>query len=270
VPSSQLHHTPSNESALIDAIEENLYAMLAAWGHTPGAELVQDPAAMRYTTGIAFPAFNGVARAHLAEDTIENELDALLAFFRERSLPSLWWLGPSATPETLGDRLRARGLVRTEDAIGMALPFDDLAAPPAVPGLDIRRASDATAMAQWTEIVADCFDLPHDILLACAELFATMGDDRSSRAYVGLLDGVPVGVSALYGEGDVAGIHWVGTLPAARGRGIGTAMTWAVVDDARALGYRLAVLHASQMGLGVYRRLGFTPHCTFEHYVCWR
>lgn len=271
MPSSlRNHHTPNRTTAPIDAIEENLYAMLAAWGRIPGSELVQEPPAMRYTTGIAFPAFNGVARARLAQADVEHEIDALLAFFRQHALPSLWWLGPSATPATLGERLVARGLVRTEDAIGMALSIDQISAPALVPGLEIRRVSGATEMARWTEIVASCFDLPHDILPACTRLFAAMGDGRASRAYMGLLDGTPVGVSSLYGEGDVAGIHWVGTLAAARGRGIGTAMTWAVVDQARALGYRMAVLHASQMGLGVYRRLGFTPHCTFEHYVCWR
>ncbi len=50
--------------------------------------------------------------------------------------------------------------------------------------------------------------------------------------------------------------HNVATIEAARGRGYGTAMTWAAIADA-APGVEIAVLQASALGRPVYERMGF-------------
>ncbi len=47
------------------------------------------------------------------------------------------------------------------------------------------------------------------------------------------------------------------TDPAERGRGIASDLVCAMVDWARAHGYRRVYLHASKLGRGVYARLGF-------------
>lgn len=87
--------------------------------------------------------------------------------------------------------------------------------------------------------------------------------------YLARLHGEPVAASALYCDGQVAGLCEVCTVPSARGQGIGAAITAAPLKDARALGYRIGVLQASGMGEPVYRRLGFTEYCTLDAY-CWR
>jgi len=56
------------------------------------------------------------------------------------------------------------------------------------------------------------------------------------------------------------------TLPEVRRRGIGAAMTLRVLHEARAIGYRVAVLTASPDGIGVYRRIGFREYCLFRRY----
>lgn len=61
-------------------------------------------------------------------------------------------------------------------------------------------------------------------------------------------------------------IYEVATAKEARHQGIGTAVTCTPLLHARELGYRVGTLMASEMGIGVYTRLGFRPVCTFSVY----
>jgi hypothetical protein len=44
-------------------------------------------------------------------------------------------------------------------------------------------------------------------------------------------------------------------------------MTLAVLRNARAAGHRTAVLHASDLGYNIYRRLGFREVCKIGRFV---
>jgi predicted acetyltransferase len=66
--------------------------------------------------------------------------------------------------------------------------------------------------------------------------------------------------------GGIAGVYDVSTVPAARQRGIGTMMTVAMLQEARAHGYETAFLQPSEMGEALYRRLGFRVCCVCSVY----
>jgi GNAT superfamily N-acetyltransferase len=89
---------------------------------------------------------------------------------------------------------------------------------------------------------------------------------RRAYAFIGALNGKPVGASVLYLDAGVAGLYDVGVLPEARRQGIGAAMTVAPLRFARELGYRYGVLQASGMGVPVYERVGFRKVCRIS---CW-
>jgi predicted GNAT family acetyltransferase len=55
----------------------------------------------------------------------------------------------------------------------------------------------------------------------------------------------------------VAGVFAVGVVPAARGRGIGGAVTLGPLLEARDDGYRHAVLFSSTVAVHAYERIGF-------------
>jgi GNAT superfamily N-acetyltransferase len=88
--------------------------------------------------------------------------------------------------------------------------------------------------------------------------------------YVSLLarlDGVPVGCGSGFVHDGVLGVYNIATLEEARGRGIGYAVTAALLAEGRRRGCRHAVLHASEEGRPVYERLGFEAVCDVPQYV---
>ena len=96
------------------------------------------------------------------------------------------------------------------------------------------------------------------------------GQHPARRLYLGSLEREPVATALLFlGAGVAGGLYGVGTIPEARRQGIGRAMTVVPLLEARAMGYRIGVLHTSPMGEGIYRRLGFREYCKLGRYV-WR
>ena len=85
--------------------------------------------------------------------------------------------------------------------------------------------------------------------------------------FTGYLDGEPVAVSSLVMTGDIAGIYAVATLPEARKRGIGTAMTLHAMKEGIARRARAATLQATPMGLPVYEKIGFRTVFDYQNYL---
>ena len=81
--------------------------------------------------------------------------------------------------------------------------------------------------------------------------------DETLRHVVVRDGGVPVACASLFSADGHAFVTNVGTVPDARGRGLGTRATLAVLDIAVRQGSPTASLTASRMGRGVYARIGF-------------
>jgi ribosomal protein S18 acetylase RimI-like enzyme len=141
---------------------------------------------------------------------------------------------------------------------------EDLTAPS---GLIVERVRDMGALRQWADTSATGFAFPETSVDTWFDVFAGLGFELPLRNYLGVLNGKPVATSQLFLAAGVSGIYVVVTLPEARRQGIGTAMTLAPLREARALGYRIGVLHAGRMALGVYRRIGFREYCKMSRYV---
>lgn len=255
--------------ALVTAIEANYWEFWAFFGRSPQVELYDDPEMMWLVSGILHPGFNGVFRTQLAPGDIDVRISETLAHFKSRWLPMTWWAGPSTRPANLGGHLEAHGLIPTVEP-GMAA--DLLALNEDVPepsGLKIEHVRDVETLKKFSHAANTGFGIPDFVGDAVFEIEASLGFGRHlpRHHYVGLLEGEPVATSTLLLGGGVAGIYTVATAPEVRGQGIGSAMTLAPLREARAMGYRIGILHSSQMGLNMYRRLGFREYCQVRYYL---
>lgn len=250
----------ASDAQLALAVQDNLFALFRAMAALPDAELHETPALAYHHAFPTSPMFKGVWRTRLTPDTADASIADTLAWFQARGAPYVfWWTGPGDEPTDLPDRLQAHGFAANiVGDPGMALDLDTLAEPSLPPGLTIARAADRRTLEDWRDVFVAAYEVPPFAGQAWVDATLSLGPEAAPwQLYVGYLDGEPVATNILFGGAGVASVYGVGTLPAARGRGVGGAITLWPLVEARARGYRYAVLFATEMGHPVYRRLGF-------------
>ncbi len=257
--------------AIVAAIEDNFLGYASAYVRTSGGEVHEVPELTYLYTGTPLTYYNGVVRTDITATDPDATIRATLGIFQSRRQRMSWWVTPSARPHDLSQRLQAHDFVLGWQDVGMATDLRNLHEQrPMVAGLTIEQVQDTAAMHDWLRVFGLGFELRGEVLAAYSKLVTAVPPLQHSIKpfYLARLNGEPVAVSALYCDPRVAGICEVCTIPSARGKGIGAAITAAPLYDARAMGYQIAVLQASPMGEPVYRRLGFKPYCTLDAY-CW-
>ena len=252
-----------------DALDREVGVLLASSAGVPGCEVVIGPDVVIGTLGIPIPPLNIVSRARFTPGSVDARIDAVLSWFADREMPLLWWVGPDDEPRDLGGRLLGRGLVKDDERVpGMVAQLHhvpDEAPPPAV---TVERVIDEATFRSACAVVAEGFGLSPEFGVALGKM-AVIGfaDEVPQRTYLARLDGRPAAVSLGVRAAEVLGIFNVATVPAARGRGLGRAVTLAAMRDGVTEGCRVAVLQSSEMGHKVYERLGFADFCRFDVYV---
>jgi GNAT superfamily N-acetyltransferase len=142
---------------------------------------------------------------------------------------------------------------------GMVVDPRDVSATNVLKGLAIERADG------WLDGVAAVATAGFGGELAINRAFVAeaVWRDPRARVYLARLDGHPVATAETSLQRGVLGIFGVATVPNARRRGIGAAITAHAIRD-RAGEADLAFLQSSEMGHGVYERIGFRDVSTWE------
>lgn len=197
-----------------------------------------------HTTGIDVPYWNG---AHLTAPEGLQRLDEAAAWFAARGMP---WAVLMPSELDLAVPLEHR----TDQAV-MLRPLDGL---PPVPDLPLRWGHSDDVLAVQEEAFGDDdlseFLSPKAALPGCAIVTAYDGE-------------LPVATARVICTEGVAAVYGVGTVAAHRRRGLGAAVTLAVLNEAVRRGCDLACLNPSDLGRGVYASLGFTDVAPWRIYA---
>ena len=209
-------------------------------------------------------------RARLIPEIVEPVIRSAIERSQSHKVPICWYVSQTTKPVDLGNHLEKHGFITEEPEIGMAINLSLINnGLPMAPDLRIEVVEDPEMLQTWCHTASSGFEMPAFVGEAFHDIFLYLGLSISSPVhhYIGYLNGKPVATSTLYPGAGVTGIYDVSTLPKARRQGIGAAMTIHALQDARQRGYRIGILQASQMGLPVYKRIGFKEYCKINLYI---
>lgn len=257
-PLSSLERTPTFYLSL----EANIAEEVNCFGRgLPGGELHESDELTWFYTGR--PYLNGVTRTHLVSDDAtyaHEKITEMTAFYRQHRSDFSWEVNSQTRPANMGTLLEAHDFTPVVYHTWMVLDIHKMNESfPSLPTLSIQEVRDNESLKIFRDISQRGFETSQSHVQTYYENYLAngFGPGTSWHHYVGYLDKEPVADSSLLLHAGVAGIYGVATLPELRQLGIATQMTLHALREARTLGYRVAVLVPTDMGIGVYRRIGF-------------
>lgn len=248
--------TEDQVAALADASYVEFARETARWSGSSG-EINERGGVLLYAAASDFPvSMNGVIRLDASVPASEV-LDRSEAWFAER--------GRGYSVSTHGDadadlvtEAEERGLLRIMDAPAMVCDAR-LADATAPAGVELRVASSADDIAAFVAINDAAYQtlgMPEGVI-AASVLLPERVLAPHVRTVIAWEDGSPLATAQVVLGHGVAGVYYVGTVEAARGRGLAELVTRAVTNLGFDLGARFVTLQASSMGDPIYRRMGY-------------
>jgi len=214
------------------------------------------------------PTWAAVTGVNVDADGVES----LLADVRARvpaEKDAVWWVGPSARPRDLYERLRALGLDDPLDSVPVLRALCLTREPAAGGDIDVSRIDTFEQFVASRELAWEAFETSDDrreeMRAVLREEFENSQRVEIPVSFLATIDGRPAGTG--HAVPADRGIFLIGgsTAQWARGRGVYRALVRARWDYAVARGTPVLVTHANpNTSYPILRRLGFEEVCTIR------
>jgi ribosomal protein S18 acetylase RimI-like enzyme len=190
----------------------------------------------------------------------KDALNAAVKKFQDLEMPFACWIGFEDDYLHCERDLGKIGFFCDENESGMFVEIEKVSREKKVEDLKIFSVDDEQKLVDFIEVYRE---MGPQEFKAVSEFYLKgkkhILDQKSSlKLFVGYFEGQPVATSALFLDGDAAGVWCVAVVPEFRQRGIGTDMTrHALLQALDNFGYRIGVIAAGELGESVYRKIGF-------------
>jgi hypothetical protein len=215
--------------------------------------------------------FNSVLSAEFSIDTVKDKISEIKSNYSQKGLSFCWWVGPNSKPTSLEDSLIENKFHLYGEVQGMALDIKsaDLSRPLPT-GITLIAAKSESHFSSWIKPLAIAFHMSEEGAKGYKKIFADLAKlSDDIQHYIAFLDGEPVASSSIYYDKNskAVGVYNCATIPAARNKGIITALICHSLLAAYNKGYESAVLQASPMSKGLFQEIGFESCSSYKVYL---
>lgn len=174
--------------------------------------------------------------------------------------------------DDLRDACQAAGLEQFGTPVPQMLVRSPLPDHTGVDGVVLERVDDDAGVADFVAVNAEAYatyGMPAEVLPELFDRASALAEDPAAHVVVARRDGAAVATAMMFESDGVASVQWVGTVPSARGSGLGALVTTQVTNSAFERGASSCTLQASPMGEPIYRSLGYATVYRYAEYVRW-
>ena len=190
-------------------------------------------------------------------DDMAAVTDAVCGFAARRAYPWMFALVDSWLPAGAADVLRTHGLEPAMHVTYMTATALKAPARPE-PSLEFRLIDNEALARLCMDMNCECYDMPLDMGRSATAGGAMWQTD--AYGYIAYVDGVPVSTATTLVDDDCLNSICVATPVKHRGKGYAEAVLRHSVSEAKkASGLSRFVLHASDAGYPIYKRMGYEP-----------
>jgi len=254
-----------NDAELAQLQHANAVEALTTEGsHVAGALMRRADGISLIATGLPMMMFNLVL---IEDETAHDEAVAdAVATLRVRRHPFVVNLRVG-TDDRFGPLMAGLGLVQLSEQPwipGMAMYPISTDDGPSLAGHEIVEVGTGE-LDDHIRTTAAGLGLPQDVVSSFMTPAAL--EDPDQTLYTGYTDGEPVSTGVGFRTGRTIGIYNISTVPEARRRGYGEAITRRIATDGARVGCDVAILQSSDMGFPIYKRMGYQTVVEYMGYI---
>jgi GNAT superfamily N-acetyltransferase len=242
----------------LEELAEDIEALLPL---PDSAERVELPDCVLVAWPWIAPPAAAVHRLRFVDDAVEQRIADVRAWFRERGRERFtWWVGDSATPQNLAERLQSAGAEPWEDEplIATMLTTEP---PPTVDGVQVVLATTYEQFALAQEISWEAMGRPEEQRVQGRDRLEARWQECRRQAeeatFLALIDGRPVASGSMLFCPFAGFLSGAATLPDARGQGVFRALVRARWEEAERRGTPSLIVGAGAMSRPILERIGF-------------
>ncbi len=256
------------KEALVTALRTNMCDFFRHISRSNPREHFEDEHFTRWYTPFPHLWFSGVLASDLPTSNARSFISETIGYFHNKGVDTFtWWTAPHLNPSDWESVLSKHNFGFYRNISGLAMDLHELnESTQPEDALEIRVVEDEESLRSWVKVLVKCYDLAPDQEPLTFDVWMKLGLDFPLRNYLGYYDGEPVSASSLFMGRDAAGVYGISTLPRARGKGFGSALTLRPLLDACEMGYRIGVVPPSEIVPTISRQLPNSHLCQVENY----
>ncbi len=250
----------------MNSTAETVHVLKDAWKlmveRLPNGKVEQAEGVSTFLGHVPLPFFNLSMNDCPISDT--GDLRRMLAIAMQRAAscehPSMCALCEDWAPHDWESVAAEYGLVPALKMTGMAVEQIKPPRRPA-PAIEFRRVTNESMARELAMLNAQGYGMPAELFDCIANMQIWHED---SYAFVGYSNGIPVTAAAALPVAGTVYIALVATPPEEQGKGYAEAVVrHTIAEGQKAMGFKRATLHATDMGQPVYNAIGFEPSARF-------